>query len=254
MSLLSNAGGRAGLLLSLALGLCTVVGASRSAEAVTAPAARSADIAPLNRAVQELKQASGVEKYAALRAVWREWDKTDPTAVEEAIADVERDQAASAPLRAYATIVGAYARRRRGDLDGARAKIHAAGVVDKWIVLGPFDNEGKEGLEHAFAPEKEFGEALDLMRPYQGKERPTRWRVAPDVYGYGWLDLGDLDAPAREGLRICNHVRERQRWRSSAGIGLGGRVGIVQALLEWRRNTERRRVSGARRRPVRRRQ
>ena len=87
--------------------------------------------------------------------------------------------------------VAAYARRRRGDLDGARAKIHAAGVVDKWLVVGPFDNEGKEGLDHAFAPEQEFGDAIDLLRPYQGKERPTRWRVVPEVYGYGWLDLGD---------------------------------------------------------------
>jgi len=206
VSLLSTAGRRAGFLLCVAL--CALGGASKPAGAVAAPVprspeSRSPEILPLNRAVQELKQASGVEKYAALRAVWRQWDQTDPTAVEEAIADVERDKAASAPLRAYASIVGAYARRRRGDLEGARAKIRAAGVIDKWIVLGPFDNEGKEGLEHAFPPEQEFGEAIDLMRPYQGKERPTRWRVAPDVYGYGWLDLGDLIRP-RE--KVCAYA------------------------------------------------
>jgi tetratricopeptide (TPR) repeat protein/transglutaminase-like putative cysteine protease len=176
---------------------------SQPAAAVTTAAERAPEVDPLNRAVQELKQASGVEKYAALRAVWRLWDQTDPAAVEEAIADVERDKTASAPLRAYASIVLAYAHRRRSDLDGARAKIRATGVVDKWLVVGPFDNEGKEGLEHVFAPEQELGEAIDLMRPYQGKERPTRWRIAPDVYGYGWLDLGDLMRP-RE--KVCAYA------------------------------------------------
>jgi tetratricopeptide (TPR) repeat protein len=153
--------------------------------------------------VEELRQASGVEKYAALRAVWRQWDQTDPASVEEAIGEVERDKTVSPALRSYASIVAAYARRRRGDLDGAKAKIHAAGVVDKWLVLGPFDNEGKEGLEHVFQPEQELGESIDLMRPYQGKERPARWRAAPDVYGYGWLDLGDLVRP-RE--KVCAYA------------------------------------------------
>ena len=115
------------------------------------------------RAIEELRQAPGVEKYGALRFVWRQWDQTDPATIEEAIVEVADDKALAPPVRAYAQIMAGYARRRRGDLDGARAKIRAAGVVDKWIVLGPFDNEGKEGLEHAFAPEKEFGEEVLRM-------------------------------------------------------------------------------------------
>ena len=100
VSLLSTVRKRTGFLVCL--GLYALGGAAKPAAAVTAPLGQSPEASPLNRAVQELKQASGVEKYAALRTVWRQWDQTDPTAVEEAIADVERDQAASAPLRAYA--------------------------------------------------------------------------------------------------------------------------------------------------------
>jgi tetratricopeptide (TPR) repeat protein len=145
--------------------------------------------------MEELRQAQGVEKYGALRALWRQWDQTDPATIEEAIVQVAQDKALAPPVRSYAAIIAAYARRRRGDLDGARAKIRAAGLVDRWTVLGPFDNEGKEGLDRTLPPEQELGAALDLMRPYQGKERQVKWRVAPDVYGFGWVDLGDLVRP-----------------------------------------------------------
>ena len=176
--------------------------------------ASGAEPTSLNRAVLELRQARGVEKYAALRAVWRQWDQTDPAEVEEAIAAAERDKTATAPLRAYASILAAYARRRRGDLEGARAKIRAAGMVDRWLVLGPFDNEGKDGVDRAFAPEKELAQPIDLTRPYDGKERPVRWRVAPDVYGYGWLDLGDLIRP-RE--KACAFATTFVRAKTGAG-------------------------------------
>jgi tetratricopeptide (TPR) repeat protein/transglutaminase-like putative cysteine protease len=145
--------------------------------------------------VDDLHRADGVEKYAALRAIWKLWDQVDPESVEESINEAERDKALGAPIRGYASIVGAYARRRRGDLDGSMAKIKAAGVIDKWLVLGPFENEGKEGFDREYPPEKELGETIDFVRTYQGKERQVRWRVVPDVYRYGWLDIGDLVRP-----------------------------------------------------------
>ena len=185
----------------------------------------------LRRAVEDLHRADGVEKYAALRAIWKLWDQVDPTSVEEVINEAERDQALAAPVRAYASIVAAYARRRRGDLDGSMAKIKSAGVVDKWLVVGPFDNEGKEGLDREYPPEKELGEAIDFVRPYQGKERQVHWRVAPDVYRYGWLDIGDLVRPRD---KVCAYATTFVRAKGGAPRSASIWAGASGALkLFW---------------------
>jgi len=187
--------------------------------------------ATLRRTVDELHRASGAEKYAALRAVWRLWDQVDPALVEESIGEVERDKAESAPIRAYASIIAAYARRRRGDLAGSMAGIRGAGVVDKWLVLGPFDNEGKEGFDRDYPPEKELGKAIDLLRPYQGKERQVRWRVAPDVYRFGWLDIGDLTRPRD---KVCAYATTFVRSKGGAARAASVWVGASGAFkLFW---------------------
>ena len=85
--------------------------------------------------------ASGPFAYAALRKVWREWDQGDPAEVEEILREAAADTKVAPPVRAYAALLEAYARRRRGDLDGARARIASLGYVSRWLVVGPFDNE-----------------------------------------------------------------------------------------------------------------
>ena len=52
------------------------------------------------------------------------------------------------------------------------------------------------------------------MRPYQGKERQVRWRVAPEVYGFGWLDLGDLVRPREN---VCVYATTFVRAKSGEG-------------------------------------
>ena len=68
--------------------------------------------ATLRRGVDDFRRANGVEKYAALRALWKLWDQVDPGLVEEAIGDVERDKAESAPVRTYAAAISPAAWRR----------------------------------------------------------------------------------------------------------------------------------------------
>src|SRR5205814_4175850 len=125
-----------------------------------------------------------------------EWDQGDPALVEEAIHDVASDPRATAATRAYAGLLEGYARRRRGDLDGARARIAALGYVSRWLVVGPFDNEGKGGFDRAFGPEEDRMEPVTLTRSYDGKERPVRWRVAPAVSPFAWFDMGVFLRPA----------------------------------------------------------
>ena len=141
--------------------------------------------------------------YVPLRQLWGEWDQGDPAEVEEALRSLGTDPRLAPPLRAYAGLLEGYARRRRGDLAGAKARIGALGFVGHWVVAGPFDNEGKGGLDRAFGPEEELGDPLNMARTYEGKERPVTNRVTPDVFPYGWVDLGALVRPAE---KVCAYA------------------------------------------------
>src|SRR5262249_10549524 len=128
--------------LALVLGMAPQVGAGERAgaagaggAAAKAGPARAADPgSAFLRAGEQLGQARGADKYTALRAVWRQWDQVDPQWVEEAIGQVMRAPDESPALRAYATLLAGYARRRRGDLEGARALIRSTGTVQHWLV------------------------------------------------------------------------------------------------------------------------
>lgn len=138
--------------------------------------------------------------YVPLRQIWAEYDQGDPTEVEETLHSLGRDKRVAAPLRVYAGLLESYARRRRGDLTGAKARVKELGFIGRWVVVGPFDNEGKGGLERAFGPEADIAEALSLTKPYEGKDRSVTSRLAPGVFPYAWVDLGALVRPTE---KVC---------------------------------------------------
>jgi tetratricopeptide (TPR) repeat protein len=180
-------------------------------------------------------QARGPLAYVALRQVWAEWEAGDPVAVEEALHEVATDGAEPAAVRSYAGLLEAYARRRRGDLDGARARIASLGYVDRWMIAGPFDNDGKAGFSPRFDPENEQGEPLNLTRDYGGKDRrPVRWRLAPAVSPYGWVDVGAMVRPADHACVLAvTFVRDaRVRGDSSRAISIwAGAAGAMR--VDW---------------------
>jgi len=151
----------------------------------------------------DIERAQGPGAYAALRRLWLEWDQGDPEEVEEMLRAVSEDHRLAAPTWAYAALLEAYARRRRGDLDGARNRVASLGYVGRWLVAGPFDNEGKAGLARAFGPEEDSHEAVNLGRTYDGKERPVRWRLVTDASPYGWTDFGVLMRPT---AKVCAYA------------------------------------------------
>jgi tetratricopeptide (TPR) repeat protein len=148
--------------------------------------------------------------YVAMRKVWAEWDRGDPTEVEETLHEVAADPGRPAPVRAYAGLLEAYARRRRGDLDGARLRIARLGFVGSWMLAGPFDNDGKTGLATTYEPEKEQELPLNLGRDYDGKShKPVRWRALPPVSPYGWTDFGAFVRPEEQAcVYVTTFVRD----------------------------------------------
>ncbi len=184
----------------------------------------------LEQSAEELKQinpraARGAHAYAALRELWSTWDRADPTQVEALLRLTAEDPRLMPSPRAYAKTLAAYARTRRGDFSAARRELRALGFVDRFLVVGPFDNEGKAGLGQVFQPELELAEPIVPGRAYSGKERPVRWREVPDVFPYGWVDLGSLLRPQQ---RMCGYLTSFVRSRAgkprtiSAWVGVGG--------------------------------
>jgi tetratricopeptide (TPR) repeat protein/transglutaminase-like putative cysteine protease len=157
----------------------------------------------LTRLSEEVARGGMPLGYVPLRQLWGEWDQGDPVAVEESLRGLTGDRRVAAPLRVYAGLLEAYARRRRGDLAGAKRRVKDLGFVGRWIVTGPFDNEGKGGFDRAFGPEEEIAEPLSMGRTYDGKERQVGNRLAPDVFQYGWVDLGAMVRPQE---KVCAYA------------------------------------------------
>jgi len=195
---LGRAGGaKARLCLSLVVALCALAPAH--------PA--NADATVIHRDVLEasatLASAKGPDAYTALRELWRTWDRADPTHVEEAIVAATESKSLSAPVRVYAELLAAYARRRRGDLDGALTRIEQLGFVGRFMTVGPFDNDNKAGFSLDFQPEAELREPIPAGRAYEGKERAVRWRVPPTSSPYGWFDFGEILRPRES---VCGYA------------------------------------------------
>ena len=181
-----------------------------------------------------MRSARGPFAYVALRKLWGEWDRSDPDEIEEILREVAGDPGVVAPIRSYASLLEAYARRRRGDLSGARAEIERLGYIGRWMVLGPFDNDGKVGFSAPFEPEAEPLAPLNLAHDYDGKEhKPVRWRALAAVSPYGWVDFGAFVRPEEN---VCVYattfVRDRDNAKHARPVSIwAGAAGAMR--IEW---------------------
>jgi len=168
----------------------------------------------VSAALRRVESSPGPEQIAALRRLWSLWDKVDPARVEAALAQLQKSARLRPSSQAYAGTLAAFARTRRGDFAAAKTKLAQLGFVDRWIVVGPFDNQGKTGLSAKFAPELEFSRPLQLGQVFPGHQRMVKVRAVPEVFPYGWLDLGSLLRPSEE---ICAYATTFVRFRDATG-------------------------------------
>jgi tetratricopeptide (TPR) repeat protein len=179
--------------------------------------------AELAQSIDELNSAAGPEVYTSIRKIWSLWGSTDPRFVEQALLDAGSSKRLALPAKAYARFLAAHARTRRGDPAGAKRAVAELGFVDEWLVVGPFDNEGKAGYDFEYGPETQFADPIVEGRAYSGKERAVRWRSAPNVFEFGWLDGGALFRPEQN---ICFYATTvvsltARQARSDVGIWVG---------------------------------
>ncbi len=200
-----------------------------SALLITSPAAaQSSRVAEVARLRDDVLAARGPNAYTALRALWSAWEHGDPAPIEASLDDLAKNPRLTGEVRAYAGLLRAYAKRRRGDLAGSVRSIRELGYLSEFSILGPFDNEGKGGFLLGQGPESVSTDSpLGLSWP--GKERPVRFRTVTGVFESGWVDTGSLLRPEENLCAFAFTTLRSEKNETSRRISLWvGQSGVVR--------------------------
>jgi cellulose synthase operon protein C len=211
-------------LRSLALLLLLVAGAARAAEfpALPPPEGRdpvaerfAAAAAALDR---DRKGPRGLAALAELDALSD--DLPDLARLAGVYARAADDRDADPEVRALARFRLAGVELARGNLQRRDAALKRLGLVTRWQVIGPFDDEGRAGYDAVLPPE----ERLDLSARLPGKVREVAWRALPEeAAAGGFVNLGAVLRPARKAVAYALAVVEAPRdERVSLWLGASG--------------------------------
>ncbi|MEI6224856.1 MAG: DUF3857 domain-containing protein [Deltaproteobacteria bacterium] len=107
-----------------------------------------------------------------------------------------------------------------GREDRARAERQRLGFLQGWWIAGPFDNEGRAGLDREFPPEK----GIDLEARFPGKAREIGWRaLPPELEWSGIATIGTAVRPQHEAVVYALAVPQVDRERRARlWIGASG--------------------------------
>jgi tetratricopeptide (TPR) repeat protein/transglutaminase-like putative cysteine protease len=144
-------------------------------------------------------------------------DLSRPASSYRAVAD---DPRAHPEVRALARWFLASVEEARGNPNRAEAERERLGFLRGFWIAGPFDNQGRRGLEREFPPEG----ALDLEARFPGKAREVGWRALPPELEFrGIVAVGTAVRPQREVVVYALAVPEVARQqRARLWIGASG--------------------------------
>jgi hypothetical protein len=111
-----------------------------------------------------------------------------------------------------------------GDLDGALKIVEPLGLVRRFWIVGPFDNERGRGFKKDDEPVKR----IDLDAKYKGKEREVAWRELQVDQTLGYVDL---DAMLRPNDQCSAYVVAFVK--SDADVDAAVRLGSDEAVRAW---------------------
>ncbi|MBL0275368.1 MAG: DUF3857 domain-containing protein [Anaeromyxobacter sp.] len=192
-----------------------------AAAAPTAVAAPPRDLAAerLALALAGLARERGPEAVVPLDALAAVADEApDRAQVVTALGRFIEDPATDAELRALARQELARQEVARGNPQRAAAVRARQGFVDRWLVIGPFDDEGKRGLDAVYPPER----SQDVTARLPGKVREVAWRAAPpEVTADGALHLAAMLRPTAEATAYALAVVDAPR-AQAARLWFGG--------------------------------
>ena len=168
----------------------------------------TAQFHPFDRRNSELAREASRDRSPAgvlpLIELYQDLEYGTPASTIAQLEQLSRERRLPVGRRAYAAALLARARFAVGDLAGARAAIAPLGYVRDWQVIGPFDNEGKQGFAEAYPPELRAMERFDPDARYPGREAEVSWRRYPDP---GEMGLVDFDALFRPFNDVCGYAQ-----------------------------------------------
>lgn len=133
-----------------------------------------------------------------------------------------------------------------GDVNEISKAITSLGLVTRWQVMGPFENEGGLGMAEQYGPESGY----DAAESYPGKVRQVSWRSFPPISRYtGYQDFKTIYTPYTQTVAYA-YARIFARRASEAVLllGVGGetRVWLNEKLAaEWKGDRPKRRWQSA---------
>ena len=156
----------------------------------------------------------------------RFWERVPPGEVERVISWARRR--GNHPLvQGEGLLLAAEAASRGGRNDEAAALRARAGVLERWLLCGPFDSPSRRGHAEVLAPERELQSWPDLSRTYPGKEQTVRWRSISAFLGEGLIPVGSFVDPARDVTVYLQTLISSQREQPAAlRLGSGGALKV----------------------------
>lgn len=110
---------------------------------------------------------------------------------EEALRRVGEAPDTDPEVRAHVQARLAFLLRDRGALAEAAAMEEPLGFVNRWRVVGPFDDENKVGFEAEYPPEKDGA----FQGSYEGKGHAVAWKEVPVAVERGVVPMDQLLDP-----------------------------------------------------------
>ncbi len=117
-------------------------------------------------------------------------------AFESALLKVRAAQDADVEVKSHAAYRLGVLYRAMGRLAEARKLDESLGFIDQWRVVGPFDDENKQGFDEAYAPE----EKMAWEGKFEGKGHGVQWRSMPVPAEGGAVPFDQLLAPSEKVL------------------------------------------------------
>lgn len=192
------------VIAQLALAVVACAGVATAAEPARTAARGASGVEP-GRFVRDLearrarffREGRRPQAIVPLMGVLSElWTKLDDRApLVRFLDEAAHSPAARADVRGRAAYLYALVLDRLGKTSEAAAERERLGLLTRFWVVGPFDNEGRTGHATVFAPERALLAPLDPAARFDGKERAVSWRLMPPIATQGMVSLDTLLRP-----------------------------------------------------------